>query len=105
MEYKFTEENFESEVLNSDIPVLVDFYADWCGPCKMMFPVVEKLAEEYDGKVKIGKVNSDENSELAMKYAIMSIPSFLMFKNGEVVNSATGAIPEAALKNIIDGTL
>jgi len=70
-----------------------------------MFPVVEKLAEEYDGKVKIGKVNSDENSELAMKYAIMSIPSFLMFKNGEVVNSATGAIPEAALKNIIDGTL
>lgn len=105
MEYKFTEENFENEVLKSDIPVLVDFYADWCGPCKMMFPVVEKLAEEYDGKIKIGKVNSDENSELAIKYAIMSIPSFLVFKNGEVVNSATGALPEAALKNILDSAL
>ena len=105
MELKITAENFESEVLNSDIPVLVDFYADWCGPCKMMFPVVEKLAKEYDGKFKIGKVNSDENGELAMKYAIMSIPTFLVFKNGEVVNSVTGAIPEAALRNVLDVTL
>ena len=105
MEYKFTEENFKAEVLDSDIPVLVDFYADWCGPCKMMFPVVEKLAKEYDGKFKIGKVNSDENGELAMKYAIMSIPTFLVFKNGEVVNSVTGAIPEAALRNVLDVTL
>ncbi len=78
MEYKFTEENFDAEVLKSDIPVLVDFYADWCGPCKMMMPVVEKLAETYDGKVKVGKVNSDENNQLAAKYGIMSIPSFLI---------------------------
>ena len=78
MEYRFTEENFEAEVLKSDIPVLVDFYADWCGPCKMMMPVVEKMAEKYDGKAKVGKVNSDENSALAAKYNIMSIPSFLV---------------------------
>ncbi|WP_026652119.1 thioredoxin [Butyrivibrio proteoclasticus] len=105
MEYKFTEANFENEVLNSDIPVLVDFYADWCGPCKMMMPVVEKLAETYDGKIKVGKINSDENSALAAKYNIMSIPSFLVIKNGEVVNSATGAMPAEALAKMLDEAL
>ncbi|MCR5404234.1 MAG: thioredoxin [Butyrivibrio sp.] len=105
MEYKFTEENFENEVLKSDIPVLVDFYADWCGPCKMMMPVVEKLAETYDGKVKVGKVNSDENDRLAAKYNIMSIPSFLIIKNGEVVDSATGAMPMDALAKKLDAVL
>lgn len=105
MEYKFTEENFENEVLKSDIPVLVDFYADWCGPCKMMMPVVEKLAEKYDGKVKVGKVNSDENSNLAGKYNIMSIPSFLIIKNGEVVDTAMGAMPMDALAKKIDAVL
>ena len=97
MEYQFTEENFENEVLKSDIPVLVDFYADWCGPCKMMMPVVEKIAETYDGKVKVGKVNSDENDQLAARYNIMSIPSFLIIKNGEVVDKLVGAQPKAKL--------
>ncbi len=105
MEYKFTEENFDAEVLKSDIPVLVDFYADWCGPCKMMMPVVEKLAETYDGKVKVGKVNSDENNQLAAKYGIMSIPSFLIIKNGEVVDSAMGAMPIDALAKKLDAVL
>ena len=102
MEYKFTEANFEAEVLRSDVPVLVDFYADWCGPCKMMMPIVEKMAEKYDGKMKVGKVNSDENSNLAGRYNIMSIPSFLVFKNGEVVNSGMGAMSPDALAALLD---
>ena len=89
MEYRFTEENFDAEVLGSDTPVLVDFYADWCGPCKMMMPVVEKMAEAYEGKVKVGKLNVDENNAIAAKYGIMSIPSFIVFKNGEVLSSST----------------
>ncbi|AOZ96790.1 thioredoxin [Butyrivibrio hungatei DSM 14810] len=105
MEYKFTEANFNEEVLGSDIPVLVDFYADWCGPCKMMMPVVEKMAEVYDGKIKVGKINSDEENALAAKYGIMSIPSFLIFKNGEVVDSATGAMPADALAKKLDAVL
>lgn len=105
MEYKFNEENFETEVLKSDIPVLVDFYADWCGPCKMMMPVVEKMAEKYDGKAKVGKINSDDCNALAAKYNIMSIPSFLVFKGGEVVGSATGAMPAEALAELIDKAL
>ena len=105
MEYMFTEENFENEVLKSDIPVLVDFYADWCGPCKMMMPVVEKLADKYDGKVKVGKVNSDENGALAAKYNIMSIPCFLIIKNGEVVDSAMGAMSMDALAKKLDAAL
>lgn len=105
MEYMFTEANFTDEVLNSDIPVLVDFYADWCGPCKMMMPVVENMAKTYDGRIKVGKVNSDENSELAAKYNIMSIPSFLIFKNGEVVDSATGAMSAEALAKKLDSVL
>ncbi len=105
MEYKFTTANFNDEVLNSDIPVLVDFYADWCGPCKMMMPVVEKMAETYDGKVKVGKVNSDDENALAAKYNIMSIPSFLVFKNGEVINSATGAMSADALAKMLDEAL
>ena len=105
MEYTFTEENFDSEVLKSDIPVLVDFYADWCGPCKMMMPTVEKLAEKYDGKVKVGKVNSDENNALCAKYCIMSIPTFLVFKNGELVDSKTGAMPAEVLAGALDSVL
>ena len=78
MEYRFTKENFESEVLRSDVPVLVDFYADWCGPCRAMMPVVEQLAGEYDGRIKVGKVNSDEQPELASAFGVMSIPSFFI---------------------------
>lgn len=105
MEYRFTEENFDKEVLGSDTPVLVDFYADWCGPCKMMMPVVEKMAEAYDGKIKIGKLNVDENNAIAGKYGVMSIPSFMVFKNGEVVNSSTGAMSQAALAKMLDEAL
>lgn len=105
MEYKFTEENFENEVIKSDIPVLVDFYADWCGPCKMMMPIVEKMAGKYDGRIKVGKVNSDENDQLAARFNIMSIPSFLIFKGGELVDSATGAMSADALSQKLDAVL
>ncbi len=105
MEYKFTESNFEAEVLKSDIPVLVDFYADWCGPCKMMMPVVDKLAHTYEGKIKVGKINADEEGDLAGRYGIMSIPSFLIFKNGEVVETLTGAMSGETLAAKLDSVL
>ena len=95
---QFTEANFEAEVLQSDLPVFVDFYADWCGPCKMMSPVIDKLAEEYEGKIKVGKVNVDENGDLAVRYGIMSIPNMVFFKNGEVADRVVGAIPKPAMK-------
>ena len=95
---KFNESNFDAEVLQSDLPVFVDFYADWCGPCKMMSPVIDKLAEEYEGKIKVGKVNVDENGDLAVKYGIMSIPNMIFFKNGEVADRVVGAIPKPAMK-------
>ena len=84
MELKITEQNFEEEVAKSSIPVLVDFYADWCGPCKMMAPVVSELAEEYEGRCKVGKCNVDENMNLAQKYGVMSIPNMIVFKDGEL---------------------
>ena len=102
MAHKFTIDNFENEVLNSDIPVLIDFYADWCGPCKMMGPVVEKLAEEYDGKAKVGKVNVDEQPALASKFGVMSIPYFAFIKNGELVNHEMGAVPKERLTAKLD---
>ena len=98
MEYKFTKDNFQKEVLESDIPVLVDFYADWCGPCKMMFPIVEALAEQYDGKIKIGKVNSDEEMDLATSYQVRSIPSFFIIKDGKVVENIVGAVSKEVLE-------
>lgn len=87
---KLTSGNFETEVYQAEVPVLVDFYADWCGPCKAMAPVVETLAEEYAGKAKVGKINTDENQDIAMEYGIMSIPTFLVFKGGKVVNKMIG---------------
>lgn len=88
--YTITNENFEDEVLKSELPVLLDFWADWCGPCKMMSPVVDALAEELDGKVKVGKVNVDEQSALALKYQIMSIPTLVVMKNGVFEGKAVG---------------
>ena len=90
MEYKFTADNFESEVLKSEVPVLVDFYADWCGPCKAMAPVVDALAGEYEGKAKVGKINTDENQDVAMEYGVMSIPTFIVFKGGKAVKKMIG---------------
>ena len=94
----FTDSNFQQEVLNSELPVVVDFYADWCGPCKMIGPVIEQLAEAYAGKIKVGKVNEDENMELASKYRIMSIPAIMFFKNGEVQDQIIGALPKAQIE-------
>ncbi len=105
MEYKFTTANFEEEVLKSDIPVLVDFYADWCGPCKMMAPVVENIAEEMDGKVKVGKCNVDENMQLAQKYRVVSIPCFIVFKNGQPAASFLGAMSEDELLDKLEEAL
>lgn len=98
MEYRFTEQNFDAEVLQSSIPVLVDFYAEWCGPCKMMAPVVERLAEEMEGKAKVGKLNVDEASQIAERYRVVSIPSFLIFQNGEVKDTMVGAMSADKLK-------
>ena len=98
---KLTDENFESEVLNSDKPCIVDFYADWCGPCKMMSPIIEEIAEELGNNVKVGKVNSDENMELAQNYGIMSIPTIMIIKNGEVTKTFVGVTSkEDILKEI-----
>jgi len=105
MEYKFTESNFQSEVLESDIPVLMDLYADWCGPCKMMAPLVHQLADDFEGKVKIGKMNVDENIELAQKYRVMSIPTFVFFKQGEAVETIVGGMSKKDLEDKIEKIL
>ncbi len=89
-----TKENFEAEVLKSDIPVLVDFWASWCGPCMMLSPVIAELAEELEGKVKVGKVNVDEQNELAMQYRVASIPTLLLFKDGTLAKTSVGFMPK-----------
>jgi thioredoxin 1 len=94
---ELTEEIFEQEVLKATIPVLVDFWAAWCGPCKMIAPIVEELATEYEGKVKIGEVDVDNHQKIAMQYGIRSIPTLLMFKGGKVVEQIVGAAPKKML--------
>ncbi|HSL87874.1 MAG TPA: thioredoxin [Ignavibacteriaceae bacterium] len=89
-----TDQNFEQEVINSDIPVLLDFWAVWCGPCKIIAPVVEQLAEEYDGKLKVGKLDVDNNQETSIKYGVRSIPTLLIFKGGQVKETIIGAVPK-----------
>ncbi len=100
-EITLSNENFDNEVLKSDIPVLVDFWAVWCGPCKMVAPAVAKLAENHVGKLKVGKVNVDEQSSLAEKYNISSIPTLVLFKEGKVVNQRIGAVSLAVLESFV----
>ncbi len=97
-EIKITKDNFASEVEQSKLPVLVDFWATWCPPCRMLAPVVSALAEEYDGRIKVGKVNVDEEAELAMRFGITSIPTLILFKNGEIAKQTMGYMPAEALK-------
>lgn len=93
--------NFEQEVINSDLPILVDFWAVWCGPCRAIAPILEELAKEYAGKIKIGKVNVDENNELVSRYSVMSIPTIKFFKNGKLANEIIGAAPKSQFEDAI----
>ena len=102
---EITDSNFENEVLESDKPVLVDFWAEWCGPCKMIAPVVNELAEEYAGKVKFGKLDVDTNVQTAAAHNVLSIPTLLIFKNGEVVDKIIGAVPKSEIKKRLDAVL
>ena len=99
---EFTDDNFDTEVLKSNLPVLVDFWAEWCGPCKMIAPIVEEIAGDYAGKVKVGKVNVDFNNQVAMQYGIRGIPALLVFKDGSVANQIVGAVPKNNITQILD---
>ena len=100
-ELKITRENFENEVMKSNIPVLIDFWAPWCEPCRMMGPIIEQLAEEYEGKAKVGKVNVDEEGELSQAFGVMSIPTIVLVKDGKVVKQAVGARPKAEVEAML----
>ena len=101
-ELKITRENFENEVMKSNIPVLIDFWAPWCGgPCRMMGPIIEQLAEEYEGKAKVGKVNVDEEGELSQAFGVKSIPTIVLVKDGKIVKKAVGARPKAEVEAML----
>ena len=105
MEKRFTNENFETEVLGSEIPVLVDFYADWCGPYQMMAPIIEQLAKDYEGRIAIGKLNVDDNPELALRYNVMSIPTLILFRKGEVFSKEVGARSKRDMEKVLNQAL
>ena len=100
-----TDDNFQSEILDSNIPAMVDFWAVWCGPCKMVGPIVEELAKEYEGKIKIGKMNVDENKNTPAKFGIRSIPTLILFKGGNVMDTIIGAVPKADIEDKLKGLL
>ena len=102
---ELTDTNFEAEVLKSDQPVLVDFWADWCGPCKMLAPTIDKLAHDYAGRVKVGKVDTDSNREVSMKYGISAIPTVILFKNGQVAQKFVGLRGEKDFKEALDAAV
>jgi thioredoxin 1 len=102
---EITDANFEQEVIKSELPVLIDFWAVWCGPCKMIAPLVEQLSGEYEGKVKIGKVDVDNNPNISMQYGIRSIPTLLVFNGGKVVDQIIGAVPKQAIAAKLDAQL
>ena len=100
-EITLTSSNFEAEVLNSDVPVLVDFWASWCSPCKMLAPIISEIAEEQAGKIKVGKVNVDEQAALAARYGVNSIPTVFLFKEGKIVASSVGYRPKSAIETML----
>jgi thioredoxin 1 len=104
-ELQFSDASFDAEVIKSDKPVLVDFWAPWCGPCRMLSPLVDELSKEYDGKVKVGKLNTDDNAQVATRYRISAIPSLLFFKNGKVVDQLVGVHPKPEIKKRLDALL
>jgi len=104
-EIELNETNFKQEVLESDVPVLVDFWATWCGPCRMVGPVVEEIAAEYEGKAKVGKVNTENNANLAGEYGVISIPTLIIFKNGKPVDQIIGAVPKEAIAKKLDAAI
>ena len=105
MVIEINDKDFEQQVLKSSLPVVVDFWAPWCGPCRMIGPIVEKLSEEFKGKLKFCKVNVDENQQLAQKYKVMSIPTLIFFKNGQLIDQSMGAVPEKTLRSKVQGLL
>ena len=105
MALEFKDASFEADVLQSDTPVLVDFWAPWCGPCRQLAPTVDAISEEYDGKVKVGKVNTDENPQIATQHQINSIPTLMIFKGGEIVERLVGALPKEKITEKLDAHL